>query len=284
MAYTSFTIRSSVSNGGSALRRTRVSQDSANPDGSGDYVYDSGLKADGYIPAIPASYTTSIFSAVVVQRNKITLSWRLGVDLVLDPPVDPPEFVPVELLIRGSGDGEPVTANDGFEVIKLSGDPELYKDTTDDLAGITRPYIKQGGWAYYSMFIKYADTTGSAFYEKVTSLSVQIPFDFKSTETLWNRVPVYYRELDNTYAVTTDSYPYDQGPLYRYIELFGWEQTLCRHLTTVLTDQYSSECTVSDINLYGYCLLVEEMLLRMLPYYTEIRMVLATVRFFRLRK
>lgn len=219
MAYTSFIIRSSVSAGGSALRRTKVLQDASNPNGSGDSVYDSGLKADGFIPAIPANYLESTFSANVYIRGEVELQWTLGVALVSIPAgVD---YEPVSILIRGSGDGEPITANDGFEVIKISYDS--YVESFTDVAGTNRPYIADGKWAYYSMFVRYEDNTGSAFYEKVASLSVQTPTDFKSTEDLWKRIPVYYRELDNTYAIETLDYPYENGPLYRYVELFGWE-------------------------------------------------------------
>jgi hypothetical protein len=77
------------------------------------------------------------------------------------------------------------------------------------------------------MFVRYEDIEGDGFYERVATLSVQIPRDFNSTADLWSRIPLYYRTIDDDYVLNTADYnpkvnP-DKGPLYRYIELFGWE-------------------------------------------------------------
>jgi hypothetical protein len=219
MAFTSFILRSTLSTDGSALRRTNLNQDGSNPAGTGPVVSDSGLRADGFVPPIPASYLESFFSAEVYERGKIELEWRLGVSIVDEPLTT--DYEPVEILIRAANSGEPVTAKDGFEVVRVT--YENYTEAYTDSFSLNRPYIGAGKWAYYSMFVKYQDSSGQAFYEKVAELSVQTPYDFGSTADLWKRIPTYYRELDNTYALTTPDYPYVDGPLYRYIDLFGWE-------------------------------------------------------------
>jgi hypothetical protein len=218
MPISSFILRKTLAENGSALRRTKVTQDISNP-GSGDTVYDSGLRADGFFPATPVSYSESTLEATVYYRNKVTLRWRLSEVLVSAP--ETLDFDPVELLIRGSGSGEPITPEDGFFVVSVNS--ENYVETIEDISSQANPYIVEGNWCYYSLFIKYANEAGDSYYEKATDLSVQIPYNFDSTENLWRRIPVYYRELDQQYALNTVDYAEADGPLYRYVELFGWE-------------------------------------------------------------
>lgn len=221
MAFTSFTVRNTTADGGSALRRTNVTQDSGTPSGSGSAIYDSGLRADGYFIPVPRSYLESTFSVNVYRRDEVELEWNITTPLVATPAGM--DFEPVELLIRASASGEPVTANDGFLVKSYT-----YSDYEETLTDKQRPYIIEGGWIYYSLFLKYADSTGDAFYEKVADLSVQIPLNFNSTNALWSRIPTYYRELDYDYATNTSGYDHENGPLYRFIELFGWEMDRVR--------------------------------------------------------
>lgn len=218
MAFTSFTVRNTIGNSGSALRRTRVVQDSTTPNGSGEAVSDSGLRADGFFPPVPESFLESTFEANVYSRDTITLNWTFGFTLVSLPT----GTEPVEVLIRASSTGEPITAGDGDKVISVTADNFRldYEDKNPF-------YIKEGNWVYYSMFVRYEDSSGDGFYERVATLSAQIPRNFNSTEDLWSRIPEYYRSLDADYALNTADYnpkvnP-DKGPLYRYVELFGWE-------------------------------------------------------------
>ena len=221
MAFTSFTVRNTTADGGSALRRTNVTQDSGTPNGTDAAVYDSGLRADGYFIPVPRSYLESTFSVNVYRRDEVELEWNIATPLVATPAGM--DFEPVELLIRASASGEPVTANDGFLVKAYT-----YSNYEETLTDKQRPYIIEGGWIYYSLFLKYADSTGDAFYEKVADLSVQIPINFNSTNALWSRIPTYYRELDYDYATNTSGYDHENGPLYRFIELFGWEMDRVR--------------------------------------------------------
>lgn len=221
MAYTSFRIRKdnvSSGNGGSALQRTKYAQDSSNPTGSGNSAYDSALRADNFLPVVPVEYTESAFSAEAITRSKIQLSWQLEVALATTLSGS---YQPTTLVLRASNDGEPVTVNDGYAVLTVTG--EDYREVFDDEYRPSAPYIAEGKWVYYSMFLLYQDNTGGAFYQRVAILSVQIPFDFGSVSSLWGHIPVYYRELDVDYTKTNEEYSYDTGPLYRFVELFGWE-------------------------------------------------------------
>ena len=214
MAFTSFTVRQTISDGGSALRRTNVTQNSSTPNGSGDAVSDSGLRADGFFLPVPEAFLQSTFEAQIYNRTSIELKWEFGFTLVSTPT----GTEPVEVIIRASNYGEPVTAGDGFFTLSVTADNfrSEYKDENT-------LYVKEGSWVYYSMFVRYQDSAGDGFTERVATLSIQIPRNFGSTEDLWRRVPSYYRELDADYAIKTVDYPYEEGPLHRYIELFGWE-------------------------------------------------------------
>lgn len=217
MAFTSFTLRNTVSDNGSSLRRTNVTQDGTTPNGSGKLVFDSGLRADGYFLPVPESFLESSFEANVYKRTEIELSYQFGFSLVASPGASPE---PVEVLIRASSYGEPVTAGDGDFVTNIS------PTSTVNASGYidrNTTYIKEGSWVYYAMFVRYQDSNGDGFYERVATLSIQIPRDFNSTKDLWDRIPLHYKGLDEEYALKTDDYAYTNGPLYRYIELFGWE-------------------------------------------------------------
>lgn len=228
MALVSFKIRKD-DNGGSALRRTNLVQDSSTPAGSGTALFDSALRSDGYFEPVPQSYLTSSFSANIYKRGEVELKWRL--DTALTSTVTTSAFEPVELLIRGSGDGEPVTPADGFEVVRVIAGEGTYYEEYIDIAGISRPYIAEGSWAYYSLFVKFKNNTNDSYYENLADISVQTPIDFGSTAELWNHIPEYYRQLDDNYMLATEEYSYTTGPLYRFVELFGWE--LDRVRTTI---------------------------------------------------
>lgn len=229
MAYTSFSLRRTITDGGSALRRTNVSQDASDPTGSGDAVFDSGLRADGYTPLLPIEALESTFSAEIYKRGEIELTWQLASSLVVSPAGE--AYEPTALMIRASDYGEPVTPQSGIGVLEITALD--YIEAYVDVASPARPYIAEGKWAYYSMFVKYTSSVGGSFYEKVAELSVQTPYDFGSFQALWSRVPTYYRELDYTYALndpdsSVKEDPDDPespfvGPLYRFVELFAWE-------------------------------------------------------------
>lgn len=210
MAFTSFTVRNTVSDKGSALRRTNVTQDSSTPNGSGTVVSDSGLRADGFFLPIPEQFLESTFEANVYDRDSVELNWTFGFTLVSLPTATEP----VEVLIRASSYGEPITAGDGDFVFSITADnfALAYSDNNSI-------YIKEGNWIYYSMFVRYEDSVGDGFYERVATLSVQIPRDFGSTADLWKRIPNYYKELDSRQTRLRSGLT----PLYAFVDLFGWE-------------------------------------------------------------
>ena len=198
MALVSFSLRQASE--GSSLRNASPSTD-------------NGLRADNYFPPIPEASLSSTFEANIYFRDRIDVRWSLATPLSVPSGTT---FSPVEIKIVGSNYGEPVTSEDGIiiDTVTLAN----YKTEILDYKNTT--LIQPGRWIYLAMFVKYADeTTGTSFYERVAVLSIQVPYDFGSTELLWKRVPAYYRELDGMQELLQSG----QTPLYAFVELFGWE-------------------------------------------------------------
>lgn len=220
MALTSFTLRKTVTAGGSGNRRFLDDQSNS--------ATDNSLKSDGFVTTPPEGAGESTFSAEVYERGQIELSWALEDALVES--ATSADFDVTEIVIRASADGEPITTKDGILVasITTTNIAEYVNQDNEYLYIDKNPiYVQNGNWVYYSLFARYENNTNDAFYERVTTLSVQIPQDWGSTQALWERIPVYYKELDDKLLKELQaqdvSYPYQEGPLYRYVSLFGWE-------------------------------------------------------------
>lgn len=244
MALVSFTLRSS--GGGSELRKAEA--------------LDSALRADGYIPPLVALSGTSesTFSVNVLSIAKeplesnptlykytsvFDLEWSLGQALVASvnsPPSAAPQAVRFRIVV--SPYGEPITVLDGTTIEDY--DYLSFVNSTQYTTTLARP----GDWLYFGIFFEYEQTISSvkvSWYERLTTLSVQVPFLHKSTETLWRRIPEYYRQQDEEYRNTAEYINIAQtagapegyasyGPLYRYLDLFGWELDRTRSLIDTL--------------------------------------------------
>jgi hypothetical protein len=232
MAFISFVLRSGAN--GSKLRESAA--------------LDSALRGDGYIPPAVAlsGSTESTFSANIIDVQRVTtirdgreyysyrsrfdLEWELSQEL--NAPATPGSFpalaTPVEFVIVASQYGEPITVLDGTTVQRYNytSYSNSYSYYTDD------PFlnVKPGDWVYFSIFFQYQQqVTGIdlSWYERLATLSVQIPFLHNSKDSLWSKIPEYYRQKDNELA---DPFYQDQGPLYRFLDLFGWEMDRTRSL------------------------------------------------------
>lgn len=202
MALTSFTLRKTST--GSYVRESGAT--------------DSSIRADGISSeAILGSITTgrSTFSANIISDGVVRLEWTLSEPLVstVVSGVDP-----VEIRIVSSYSGEPVTVRDGMlvKVITSSSLDTYYDDI---------PNVTEGRWVYYSLFIKYSNGT-DYWFDRAATLYIQIPINHNSIESLWSKIPEYYRSLD--YGQTTLSSGYT--PLYAFLELFGKELDRTRTL------------------------------------------------------
>lgn len=205
MALTSFTLRKQTTGLGSYLRQSGV--------------LDTSIRADNLSTSTVTVAGESTFSANVLNDTTIRLEWSLEIPLVLESTlVGASAFSPVELVIASSSQGEPVTIADGKIIERITADnPALYVDDT---------FVStQGRWIYYSLFTKYSDGT-DYWYELSASLYIQVPIEYNSVDSMWKRIPEYYRSLD--YGQTTLSSGYT--PLYAFLELFGNELDRTRSL------------------------------------------------------
>lgn len=189
MVTTSFTLRKTSSGFGSYLQKNGNT--------------DSALRSDQYTAVGTAVSDDNTFSANIINADKITLSWELSFSLSASAGSTP---VPTELRVVASTTGEPLTVKDGTQV---------YSSTRTDITSfddIVR--VSPGRWVYYSLFLKYATSTGTSYFERLATLYIQVPITYLSVDNLWARVPEYYRTMDAEQ---------EGNPLYNFLELFGWE-------------------------------------------------------------
>jgi len=180
---------------------------------------DSALRGDFYT-SVPASNTTAdlTFDADPQTYTSALLTWgstsNFATSLTGVPQV-------TTLLIVYSASGYPQTVQDGVVVVT----------TTDASGSFTHTNIPSGKWAYYSLFVLYevAPLAGRSWYERLGSLEVQIPYDYGSTDDLWKRIPRYYRQQDD--ILSGDEDDSTRGPLYRMLDVFGWDINRIRTLT-----------------------------------------------------
>lgn len=205
MALSSFTLRKQTVGYGSYVRKA---------DG-----LDNSLRADTVTTTEITAQGQSTFSANLLNATTVRLEWALETLLVLESTlVGASAFSPVELVIVSSSQGEPVTITDGQTIQRITADNNI--TYVDDIANVS-----SGRWVYYSLFTRYSDGT-DYWYERSASLYIQIPTQYQSVDSLWKRIPEYYRALDYEQPTLESGYT----PLYAFLELFGNEVDRTRSL------------------------------------------------------
>ena len=201
MAYTSFTLRKTSD--GSNLRKNAAIDGALRSDGIA--VENLGLFAAG----------ENTFTANTLAQGSVTLTWTLD-EALAEISIGP--VVPTELRIVSSFSGEPVTLRDGttIQTITAQTATDTYIDT---------PIVQEGRWVYYSLFVKYSNTT-DYWYERVATLYIQIPISYGSVEGMWQHIPEYYKLLDYAQPDLENGYT----PLYAFLELIGNEVDRTRTL------------------------------------------------------
>ena len=201
MAYTSFTLRKTSD--GSNLRKNDAIDGALRSDGIS--VENLGLFAAG----------ENTFTANTLAQGSVTLTWTLD-EALAEISIGP--VVPTELRIVSSFSGEPVTLRDGttIQIITAQTATDTYIDT---------PIVQEGRWVYYSLFVKYSNTT-DYWYERVATLYIQIPISYGSVEGMWQHIPEYYKLLDYAQPDLENGYT----PLYAFLELIGNEVDRTRTL------------------------------------------------------
>jgi len=188
------------------------------------YYDDSALRGDSYlvVPQEDVVVTDAFFEAKPVDYGTVRLRWSAGLALSETYGADP---VPTEIVIRWDTLGEPQTVASGSQVVTVT--------SGNQISEMEHKNLPDGTWIYYSLFVKYSSTLYRHWYEKVASLHVQTPYRYQSTDMLWDRIPRHYKIQDgsNSGTLSTASDLFGKGPLYRLLDVFGWDIDRVRTLT-----------------------------------------------------
>ena len=205
----------------------------------------SALKSDGYTipPTTPAG--SSVFSAVATDYDTVQLSWAITTALV-DPSSIGETPQAVSLSLCYSPFGPPQTLADGKELATI--------DANNSISTLPHSGLTGGSWAYYSLFVKYSSTNSRSWYEKLGSTEELIPFNYGSTDMLYRRIPLHYRLQDEQIGITnpTGSFPERTdiamaGPLYRMLDVFGWDIDILRTTVDYVMQQKDPHVANSDM-------------------------------------
>jgi hypothetical protein len=238
MARVSFTLRKS--DGGSALQ--------VDPIDDIEVDNDSALRGDNFSgviapptlppsPSVPQFGSSSTFTATPTDYRTVLLQWDIGGGLSASATDE--NAVPIEIAVRYSSVGEPMSPLEGSLVTTIRSDNEAYS--------FTQGGVPEGSWAYYSLFVKYESTTLRPWYERVASLVVLVPKNYGSTDLLWSRIPEHYRVNDTETSTGVPEDLADRGVLYRLLSVFGWEMDRARTLTNYLMRQKDPDLATPEV-------------------------------------
>ena len=222
MARVSFRLRRDTAIGGDVVGVGSYARGTADAQllaGASSVDNDRTLRSRDFVTAFNTS-SESIFIATASDYNETKLTWKLTAPVVpyLDVAINDSALVGIRVVY--STVGYPEAANDGTvvydELAQQNDDVNIGNIITNHYSGDSKP------WRYYSLFGRYYqnDTgiSGTYWYEKLASLEVLMPYDYNSTASLWNRVPMHYREQDVS------------GDLYNFVSIFGFELDRTRTL------------------------------------------------------
>lgn len=181
----------------------------------------SAFKADGYtLPPVTVG-SASFLSATPTNYGEVLLEWGITSDLSSVVGVTPSA---TELVLVYSAYGPPQTYLDGQVLVTITSANTVSSFTHDGLTG--------GTWAYYSLFVKYQATGTRSWYERVASTEVLVVKNYNSLASLYRRIPMHYRLLDDQLGLTNINSEYISvlppdlvvsGPLRRMLDVFGWD-------------------------------------------------------------
>lgn len=220
MARVSFRLRRDTTVGGDVVGVGSYARGSSTAQleaGATSVDNDRTLRSRDFVLAFNTSLE-STFYANATDYTEATLSWSLTEPVVALSDININESGLVGIRVVYSTLGYPEAANDGTVIFNESA------DSAEDLSRyrIRHSVDDSRPWRYYSLFGRYyqndSGVSGTYWYEKLASLEVLMPFAHGSTELLWKRIPMYYREQDVT------------GDLYKFISIFGFEMDRTRTL------------------------------------------------------
>lgn len=215
MARVSFRLRRDASIGGDVVgvgSYARGSSDAQTLGGATSVDNDRTLRSKDFVVAFSTS-SESLFFSNAVDYNETNISWYLSEPVVPASEVVLNDSALVGIRVVYSTQGYPEAANDGIVVFNEDAQPNI----SEPLNKVAIQHYAEDSktWRYYSLFGRYyqndSGTDGTYWYEKLASLEVLMPYNYGSTDGLWNRIPMHYKEQDAT------------GDLYKFISIFGFE-------------------------------------------------------------
>lgn len=227
---------------GSFLRGTEAFQDSL---GQSPVDQDSAIRSTGIV-ILSDTVTDSTFEATALGYNSVELEWQLSqafetVSEVSGVEVGAGETGLIEVALVYSKTGYPETVSDGDLLFQAPINKYIHQQsvtiTTDQGPQVVfEP--PSGKWAYYTLFgyYNYDGPNGTYYYNKLASLEVLVPKDYGSLDAMWNRVPLYYRELDAA----------NGSSLYRFLNTFAFDLDRVRTLIDSVMMQYDPAITEAN--------------------------------------
>lgn len=141
--------------------------------------------------------------------------------------------------------GFPVSETDGRVLLEF---PVGY---SGDTGGAFIDLNLVGGWHYYAIFLW---DDGAQVWERAAVTEALVPFDFGSTEKLWNTIPDYYKQVFNDtanfnqgkYQINPAIYLNNENAvpnqvLAQFLHILGWGMDLLRTQIELTRDGYDIE-------------------------------------------
>lgn len=198
-------------------------------------VSDSALRSDGIVTPPSIFVQEAFFEGRSSCYGEVDLRWAVNRTVPTSA-----DMVPYAVSVVYSPEGPPITVSSGITLV----------DSTTANSAPPHTGLPEGKWAYYSLFVEYRNNLGDITYERSASLSILVPRNYGSTETLWQRVPAYYRLQDELQGYETS---YDSqgdkvlspryvpscvavpsgtavGPLYKYLSIIGFDMDYIKTL------------------------------------------------------
>jgi hypothetical protein len=201
---------------------------------------DSSIRSTGIITQIPTA-DISMFEGVATEYNGVLLNWQLEEGFKELVEIGNGESGLLSVLIVYSETGFPQTVLDGQVILDSATNSYFHQEviqypSSGGTITVTKP--ESGKWAYYSLFAYFNNDglNGDYFYELLSSIEVLVPHNYGSLDTLWNRVPVYYREQDLKY----------DNHLYKFLDVFSFELDRTRTLIEAVTTNYDPLLAEAD--------------------------------------
>lgn len=174
------------------------------------------------LPAAPAvDVTLSTLTVLPVGYDAAQVWWGL----------DPSILATYDwVCVTRSGFGYPATPNDGHQLLlSRRGDksPGFFLDTP----------LPSGRWFYYRLFAKVG-----ARWITVRSARVLVPIDYLHREHLWERIPPFYRTIDDDLSAGP------QGTaLRRLMQLLGYELDLTRTMAEGVENIWAADASPVEL-------------------------------------